>query len=487
MARAEQTSALRQVSQLLSAGTSLGISDRDLLAQFLDRDGDARDLAFAALIERHGPMVHRVCRTILRDQNAADDAFQATFLVLVRRARSIWVGDSIGPWLYQVAHRVASCSQSTEARRRRHERKAAEAVDLRVHDEGHDDLTPVIQEEIAGLPERYRAPIVLCCVEGLTQQQAAGQLGWPIGTLQSRLARGRERLRGRLVRRGVAPAIALPTPFASMVGVDGGLPAALRAETVRAAIEFSAVRIGSAGTATTAISSLTYGVLKAMLLHDLRVASVAVLAVAVSAAGVGVWARQETGPGLNAVPAQTARAEEPIAGPDYEDLADAGQAEAEPAGDNVAALTYGDGTPDGKRSLGGSGELIQFTGPAAAVKVSGVRIHGSRYGQAQAPRESFLIYFLNEKLTRVLHTEMAPYSVFERGAEGWVAVSFERPIELPKSFWIAIDFRAAQTKGVYVSFDSSTGGKYSRAGLPGMQTAKVTFGGDWMIEATLAK
>ena len=91
MALAERTSALRQVSQLLCAGTSLGISDRDLLAQFLDREGEARDLAFAALIERHGPMVHRVCRTILRDSNAADDAFQATFLVLVRRARSIWL------------------------------------------------------------------------------------------------------------------------------------------------------------------------------------------------------------------------------------------------------------------------------------------------------------------------------------------------------------------------------------------------------------
>jgi RNA polymerase sigma factor (sigma-70 family) len=487
MARAEQTSVLRQVSQLLSAGTSLGISDRDLLAQFLDRDGESRDLAFAALVERHGPMVHRVCRTILRDQNAADDAFQATFLVLVRRARSIWVGNSIGPWLHQVAHRVALCSQSTEARRRRHERKAAGAVDLLVRDREADDVGPVIQEELAGLPERYRAPIVLCCMEGLTQQQAAGQLGWPIGTLQSRLARGRERLRGRLVRRGVAPAIALPASFSLMVGADGALSAALRADTVRAALEFSAVRIGSAGTAATAISSLTHGVLKAMLLNDLRVASVAVLAVAVSAAGVGVWARQEPGPGLNASPVQTARAEETIAGPDYEDLADPDQAEAAPEGDNVAALTYGDGTPDGKKSLGGSGELIQFSGPAAAVKVSGVRIHGSRYGQAQAPRESFLIYFLNEELTRVLHTEMAPYSLFERGPEGWVAVSFERPVELPKTFWIALDFRAAQTKGVYVSFDSSTGGKYSRAGLPGMRTAKVTFGGDWMIEATLAK
>ena len=111
--------------------------------------------------------------------------------------------------------------------------------------------------------------------------------------------------------------------------------------------------------------------------------------------------------------------------------------------------------------------------PDGASKVLGVKIHGSRYGQPQAPKESFLIYFMNKDRTRILHTEMAPYSLFKRGPEEWVEVKFESPVAgLPKSFWIVVDFRAAQTKGVYVSFDTTTGGKFSRVGLPGMPSIR---------------
>ena len=150
------------------------------------------------------------------------------------------------------------------------------------------------------------------------------------------------------------------------------------------------------------------------------------------------------------------------------------------------ALKYGDGQADGKQSLGGSGELIQFTIPAG-TKIAGLKIHGSRYGAATAPDESFLIYFLNHELTRVVHTEMAPYSLFERGPEAWVTATFEKPIELPQQVWVAVDFRANQRKGVYVSYDTSTGGKFSRVGLPGMQASPTKFGGDWMIELVAAE
>jgi DNA-directed RNA polymerase specialized sigma24 family protein len=125
MAKAQQASVLRHVELLFNSGKTTGLSDKQLLERFLDRGDVSRDLAFAALIERHGLMVHHVCRSILRDGHAADDAFQATFLVLVRRAGSLWVQDSIGPWLHQVAHRVARSVRSTEARRRRHEQTAA--------------------------------------------------------------------------------------------------------------------------------------------------------------------------------------------------------------------------------------------------------------------------------------------------------------------------------------------------------------------------
>jgi hypothetical protein len=111
---------------------------------------------------------------------------------------------------------------------------------------------------------------------------------------------------------------------------------------------------------------------------------------------------------------------------------------------------------------------------------------GSRYGQPTPPEESFLIYFLNEDRSEILATRMAPYSLLERGPERWVEMSFAKPVEVPGRFWVALDFRAHQSNGAYVSFDSSTGGKFSRAGLPGLTPREVDYG-DWMIEVVLAK
>ncbi|ODU01245.1 MAG: hypothetical protein ABS79_02015 [Planctomycetes bacterium SCN 63-9] len=152
---------------------------------------------------------------------------------------------------------------------------------------------------------------------------------------------------------------------------------------------------------------------------------------------------------------------------------------------NTTTLKHGDGKADGKQSLGGSGEMITFSLPSADAKVAGLRIHGARYGQAQAPRESFLIYFLSPDEKRILHTELAPYSLFARGPEKWVEVKFEQPVELPREFWVVVDFRAHQTKGVYVSYDKSSKGQYSRTGLPGVASMETKFGGDWLIELLL--
>ena len=154
------------------------------------------------------------------------------------------------------------------------------------------------------------------------------------------------------------------------------------------------------------------------------------------------------------------------------------------ASTQLAALKYGDGQADGKQSLAGSGEMIEFTPPRDFGKIDGVRIHGSRYGLPQAPDERFLIFFLSQDRKKILHTEMAPYSRFDRGPEKWVTISFDRSIELPERFWVALDFRANQRKGVYVSYDTSTGGKHSRVGLPGTSAVETRFGGDWMVELT---
>jgi RNA polymerase sigma-70 factor (ECF subfamily) len=150
-------------------------------------------------------------------------------------------------------------------------------------------------------------------------------------------------------------------------------------------------------------------------------------------------------------------------------------------------LKYGDGQADGKQSLGGSGEMIEFSLPSGTTKIAGLRIHGSRYGLPEAPDESFLIFFLDADAKHIVHTQMAPYSAFERGAERWVTISFDRPITLPNTFWVVLDFRATARKGVYVSYDTSTGGKHSRIGLPGIPVTQPRFRGDWMVEPVTAK
>jgi beta-lactamase regulating signal transducer with metallopeptidase domain len=152
-------------------------------------------------------------------------------------------------------------------------------------------------------------------------------------------------------------------------------------------------------------------------------------------------------------------------------------------------LSYGDGKPDGKKSYGGSGFMIEFEMPEGVTKVKGIRIHGSRYGLAQAPNEDFEIKFLSEGRDEVLHTETAPYKLFARGkTQTWVRIPFKDEVEVPKKFWIALNFNAEQTKGVYVSYDTSTKGEHSRVGLAGDDTdpKPTDFAGDWMIQVLLA-
>jgi len=154
-----------------------------------------------------------------------------------------------------------------------------------------------------------------------------------------------------------------------------------------------------------------------------------------------------------------------------------------------ALLSYGDGKPDGKKSYGGSGHMIRFELPEGVTKVRGIRIHGSRYGLPQAPDEDFEITFLSDDREETLHSEAAPYHLFKRGTENWVRVLFDEEVELPQKFWIALNFNAEQTKGVYVSYDTSTKGEYSRVGLPGDEDEpkETDFGGDWMVQVMLPR
>ena len=189
----------RGLHVLFQEGTSGGLTDGQLLYRFTSCQEQS---AFAALVERHGPMVLRACRAILRNEHDAQDAFQATFLVLVRRAKSLDTRRSVGPWLYGVSQRIAARARSDAFRRKAIERQAGEK-EARTTASG---VTPApedwseLYEELGRLPEKYRAPMVLCYLEGLTTEEVALQLGCPRGTILSRLARARNR-EGRWSRR----------------------------------------------------------------------------------------------------------------------------------------------------------------------------------------------------------------------------------------------------------------------------------------------
>src|SRR4051794_21504872 len=173
---------LNGLNTLFHVGVVGDLSDGQLFERFLNARDGADQAAFAALVERHGPMVLRVCRQVLGDSHDAQDAFQATFLVLVRKAGAVRKMDSVASWLYGVAHRIAVRARTDASRRRTYERRGAV---LAVDDPGGTDQVetfPDLHEEIARLPERYREPVVLCYLEGLTTEAAAQRLGWPRGT-----------------------------------------------------------------------------------------------------------------------------------------------------------------------------------------------------------------------------------------------------------------------------------------------------------------
>jgi RNA polymerase sigma factor (sigma-70 family) len=194
---------------LWGLGVVGGLSDRQLLESLLIGERESAALAFQALMDRHGPMVLRVCTRLLADANDAEDAFQSTFLVLLLQAERIRDRESVAGWLQGVAARVAARARVDAARRHTIERRGARLTGAVKADDERLDLERLIDQELALLPEKYRAPIILCYLEGNTHDEAADQLGWPVGTVRGRLARARDLLRARLARRGVTAPMAL--------------------------------------------------------------------------------------------------------------------------------------------------------------------------------------------------------------------------------------------------------------------------------------
>ena len=308
----------RYLTALFEAGTAACPSDHELLGRFADRRGERDEVAeaaFAALVSRHGPMVFRVCRAVIGDRHEGEDAFQATFLVLASRARSIRSGDSVGSWLHGVALRVASRARSRATRRRHHELRHAEMIKNNI--EGANvcpsldrDLARVLQEEIGQLPEKFRTAVVLCYLEGLTHEAAAGHLGCPVGTIRSRLATARERLKRRLTRRGVAPAAPAGWLASALARVSESIPSGLTitgplAEgTIRAAMHVGLGKGALAGIVSAEAVSLMEGVLTNMMTTKLTLVATQVLVAGLVSAGVGVTAYSALGRDEAAAPAQ---------------------------------------------------------------------------------------------------------------------------------------------------------------------------------------
>ena len=263
MALERDGAVLKQFRTLFHVGMAGGLTDGQLLEQFAARDGEVAELAFAALVERHGPMILRACRVIVRDEHDAEDAFQATFLILARRGGSLWVRDSLGPWLHRVACRVATRSMCAADRRRLAERAATEAARGRIESPASGDRGRAIHQEIDRLPDRYRIPIVLCDVEGLTYESAARHLGCPIGTVKSRLARGRHRLREQLARRGIHSALGLVAAGPIEGLARAAVPVALAETTSRAAVLFATAE-GAGIPISASIATLVRGALRSM-------------------------------------------------------------------------------------------------------------------------------------------------------------------------------------------------------------------------------
>jgi RNA polymerase sigma factor (sigma-70 family) len=267
---------LRADALRLDQATSL--ADGDLLECYVAlRD----ETAFEALVRRHGPMVFGVCRRILRNDADAEDAFQATFLVLVRKASSIRPKGMVSNWLYGVAHNTALKARVMIQKRRTKESEAGMMPRGKSAEEAWTQMQSVVDTELSRLPDKYRVPIILCDLEGKTIKEVVHHLGWPQGTVASRLARGRAMLARRLTKHGLVMSAGVVAGALTQGAASASLPAALTATTVHAAGLLAIGKTAAASGVSATALALADGMLKAMLLVKLKAAGAAALLVAV--------------------------------------------------------------------------------------------------------------------------------------------------------------------------------------------------------------
>ena len=294
------------IRQIAGRRPTVNVTDGQLLERFISQRDEN---AFSTLVERHGPLVLTVCRRVLPNAQDVQDAFQATFLVLVRKASSIAKKESVASWLHGVAYRTALRAKIHMARQHALDSQVQRtpAPDC-MQEVIMQDLRVMLDEEVQRLPERYRLPFILCYMEGKTNEEAAVILGCPKGTILSRLSRAREKLRRRLTRRGLGLSAGLIATMLSQSAVSATVPPALADSTVKAALAVAS-GAAAAGLISANVAALTEGVLKAMLYTKLKVAAAMLIGLTV----VGVSASAVFGPGLVDNPPQAARSPMPKA------------------------------------------------------------------------------------------------------------------------------------------------------------------------------
>lgn len=283
MPEARPASVMGQLTALLKSGSLSGLGEGHLFERFI---ADHDQAAFEELVARHGSMVFGICRRWLNDSNDVEDAFQATFLILLRKAASLRDRNSLSNWLYGVSLRVARRARSTAVRRLEREAKAGSdtVASLPQPDEiANREALTIIDEEIRRLPQNQQAALVLCLVEGRTHDSAAAELGWPLGTVKSRLAAARAKLASRLKRRGVEPSALVGL---ARIGENAAVikpPTDLATRTLEAALQFAASRSIEAAAISTSARALIRGVLASTLLAQTMAILSLVAAIAASA------------------------------------------------------------------------------------------------------------------------------------------------------------------------------------------------------------
>jgi RNA polymerase sigma factor (sigma-70 family) len=278
MGTSDKTSVFQELDRLLRHGVA-GSADGALVHRFV---AERSELAFEALVARFGPMVRGVCQRVLADPHDADDAFQATFLVLVRKARQLRDPDRIGPWLYGVARRVA-----TKARKRSARHRHESSVEVCAQDESSMewfDVMPILDDELGRLSAKHRDVLILCLLDGASAQEAATRMGCPVGTVKSRLARARETLRDRLATRGIAPAVAL-----AILSSTDAFSSPVSPALARATLEL----LGGSPVAP-GVFALTRGVRSNMLPRSIVISSVLLGGVAIAGLGTASWLNSST-------------------------------------------------------------------------------------------------------------------------------------------------------------------------------------------------